>query len=187
MRMGAGSRPEKLRKTLCKPTRDTMFTFSLEVPEQDWLMDLHPCTEGDKVGSSCAKFIECNDVDLSYPDYFAQRLVEAWGMLTKAGGSFATLVKTEYISKWLLHMIRHTFLTLHHSSPAMQVMGTSNPLIGEYISAMVSVLLAVLYLLLLLEILIALGKIVQLIGKTLWLMWVPTRMVISLFKWCIFS
>lgn len=185
--MRAASRPEKLGKTLSRPMPDKGFAFSLEIPDKDWLIGLHPDTAGDKVDTSYVKFIERKDVDLLYPDHFAQRLVQIWGLLARAGGSFTTLIKIEYIFKWLLHMTRHTISTLHHSSPAMQVIGNSDPMIGEYISAVVTVLLAVLYLLLLLNILIALGKIVKLIGKTLWLIWVPTRVVVFLLKWCIFS
>ena len=187
LRMRAASRPDELGKTLSRPMPEKGFAFSLEIPDKDWLIGLQPDTAGDKVDTCCANFIERKDVDLLYPDHFAQRLVKVWGLLAQAGGSFTTLFKIEYISKWLWHMTRRTISTLHHSSPAMQVIGNTDPMICEYISAMVTVLLAVLYLLMLLNILIALGKIVKLIGKTLWLIWVPTRVVVFLLKWCIFS
>ena len=187
MRIRAESRPEKLEKALYKPMPNTMLAFRLEVPDQNWLMDLRPYIKDSGVETSYAKFIERKDGDLSYPDYFTQRLVEAWRMFTRAGCFLTTLIKIEYISRCLLHMIRHTMLTLHHSSPAMQVIGTSNPVIGEYVSAMISVLLAVSYLLVLVNLLIAVGKIVKLIGKTLWLLRFPIGVVVFLLKWCIFS
>lgn len=185
--MKAEPRPEKLGKTLSRSTLETGFAFSLEIPDKDWLMDLHPCIGCDKADTSCTKFIEQQDAELSYPEYIAQRWVEVSGFFTKIGGSFTTSIKIEYICKWLLHMIRHTTSTLHHSSPALRVIANSNPMIGEYISAMVSLMLAILYLLMLLNILIALGKIIKLMGKTLWLIWVPTRVVVLLLKWCIFG
>lgn len=187
LRTRTESRPEKLEKTPSRPMPDTGFAFSVEVPDQDWLMGLRSYTTGDQVKKSCSKFVEQKRGDLSYPDYFAQRLVEAWGNFSKAECSFTSLFKIEYISKWLLHMIRHTISTLHHSSPAMQIIGTSNPMVGEYIRAMISVLLAVLYLLVLLNILIALGKIVKLMMKTLWLIWFPIKVVVLLLKWCSFG
>lgn len=187
LRMRARSRPEKLGKTLSRPMPETGFAFSLEVPDKDWLIGLHPDTARDKANSSYAKFVEREDVELSYANHIAQRSVKFLELFTRAGISFTTLVKIEYISKWLSHMIRHTISTLHHSSPALRVIGNSDPMIGEYISAMVSVLLAVFYLLLLLNILIALGKIVKLVAKTLWLLWVSTRVIVLLLKWCIIS
>lgn len=187
LRMRARSRPEKLGKTLSRPMPETGFAFNLEDPDKDWLVGLHPDTAGDKADTSCAKFIERKHVELSYPNHIAQRLVEFLELFKGAGGPFTTLVRIEYVSEWLLHMIRHTISTLHHSSPAMRAIGNSDPMISEYIGAMISVLLAVFYLLLLLNILIALCKIVMLMGKTLWLLWVPTRVVVLLLKWCIFS
>lgn len=187
LRMRAGSRPEKLGKKLSRPMPETGFAFSLEIPDKEWLIGLHPDTAGDKADYSYPKVVERKDVELSYPNHIAQRLVEFLGLFTREGSSLATLVKIEYISKWLLHMIDHAISTLHHSSPAMQVIGNSDPMIGEYISAMISVLLAVFYLLLLLNILIALGKVVKVMGKTLWLIWVPTRVIVLLLKWCIFN
>lgn len=184
VRMRAEPRPEK---PVSRPMPGTTLAFSLGIPGRDWLMGLCPCTEVNKIETSGANFTERKDEDLSCPDYFVQRLVEAWRMFTIAGRYFTTSARAKYASKWLVHMIRHTSLTLHHSSPAMQIIGTSNSVSGEYISAMVSVLLAVLYLLVLLNILIALGKTVKLIGKTLWFIWVPIRVAVLLLKWCIFS
>ena len=185
--MRVRSRPEKLDKTLSRPMPETGFAFSLENPDKDWLVDLHPDTAGDKADTSCAKFIERKDAEPSFPNHIAQKSVEFFGLFTRAGGSFPALGKIEYISEWILHMVRHTISTLHYSSPAMRVIGNSDPLISEYISAMLSVLVAVFYLLLLLNILIALCKIVKLVGKTLWLLWLPTRVVVLLLKWCIFG
>lgn len=164
-----------------------MIAFGLEVPGRDWLIGPGPCRVGNEIDSSRARLIERQNEDLSCPSYLFQRLVEVGQIVTVAGRSFTTSAQVEYVSKWLVQMIRRSITTLHHSSTSMQIIGMSNPVAGEYIGAMISVLLAVCYLLALLNVLIALGKIIKLMGKTLWLIWVPLRVALFLLKWCILS
>lgn len=181
------SRPEMPEKTALKPKPDTMIAFGFEVADRDWLIGPCPCREANKVETSCAKLIERPSEDLSCPSYLFQKLVEVGEIVTVAGHSLTNSAQFGYISKWLIQMTRRSILTLHHSSTAMQIIGMSNPVTGEYIGAMISVLLAICYLLALLNVLIALGKIIKLMGKTLWFIWVPLKVALLLLKWCISS
>jgi hypothetical protein len=159
-----------------------MMKLRIENSSRGWLQSL--CPEDNAIGSPCTGLMQREGGDISCPDLLFERLVEAGRLISKALWSSK---KIQHVLKWLAHMLRHAILTLHQSSPAMRIIRMSNPVIGEYIGAMVSVLFAVLYLLVLLKIIVALGKVVKLMGQTLGLIWVPLRMILLALKWCFLS
>lgn len=173
--------PLKTANTVPMSIPDTM-KLRLEDCSSGWLQSL--CPDDNAIEGPCAKPVQREGGDIPCPDFLLGKLVEAGRLIFVA---LCSSKKIQHILKWLARMLRHAVLTLHQSSPAMKTIGMSNPMISEYIGAMISVLLAILYLLLLLNIVIALGKVVKLMGQTLGLIWVPLRVALLVFKWCVLS
>ena len=97
---------------------------------------------------------------------------------------FSHLPRTDWIQQRLVEMIGHVYSTLHHASPALQVLRSPEKApIDEYARAVKSVFLATLYLLVLLNIFAlaarALSSLLRIIAVVGW----PVRMLWLVSSW----
>lgn len=83
----------------------------------------------------------------------------------------------------LFEMTQHVLSTLNPASPAMKVIKKSDAKLEDYIVAGKDVLLAGLYLLILVNIGLALGKIVEVGKDVVGRVWAPVRVVVVVLRW----
>jgi len=89
------------------------------------------------------------------------------------------------IQHHLWRMVACVLSTLHHASPAIQVLQTSHASAQEYLTAVKDVGLAVVYLFVLLNLLMALRRVLLLVAKVVWFTSHPLRMVFVVVQWCV--
>jgi hypothetical protein len=179
--------PQKQAKAVPMPMPDAMMDSRPENPNIYWFRGPCRCREEDGVRSPCARLLKRKDRGMSCADDLFQHLVRGGKLIGTAESYLQPTRNFEYVFRWLVGVSRHAILTLHHSSAAMRTIRMSNPMTGEYIGAIISVILAISYLLALLKILMALIKVFKVIWKALWLIWVLFRFFISVIERCISS
>lgn len=92
--------------------------------------------------------------------------------------------KTKWIQERLIEMLNHVFTTLHHASPALQILRSpENVRIEEYAKALKSVFLAGLYIIVLLNILALVARAVRFVLRILAIVGWPARMLWLSFRW----
>ena len=96
-------------------------------------------------------------------------------------------IPLQYVQLRLYEMACHVMQTLHSSSPALTVLRSPNVSAREFLFAIREVFLAVVYLLLLLNIIMVLRKVIVLVSVCLFWIWHPVRMAIAVFRWCVLA
>ena len=116
------------------------------------------------------------------------------GARTQDLSFIGSAAETKHISRilcrgrrYLHEMACHILQTLHPVSPALVALKANDVSTREYLFAAKEVVLAVLYLLLLSILLLALRKMLFLMGMVLFWMWHPVRMMVVIFKWCVLA
>lgn len=95
-----------------------------------------------------------------------------------------TLDKLDVVGQSVYRMACHVTQTLHPGSPALTLLRSPNEKIPDYLHATKEVVLACVYLLLLLNLMMALRKILMFLGLVVYWAWHPLRTAIGVFKWC---
>ena len=85
----------------------------------------------------------------------------------------------------LRQMIGHVIRTLHHASPAFIILRTAKTTTRDHFRAMKDLFLATLYLLLLLNLFMALKKVLFFVGKVLYWIGHPVQTIVVIVGWCI--
>ena len=85
----------------------------------------------------------------------------------------------------LRQMIGHVVRTLHHASPAFIILRTAKTTTRDRFRAMRDLVLATLYLLLLLNLFMALKKVLFFVGKVLYWIGHPVQTIVMIVGWCI--
>ena len=97
---------------------------------------------------------------------------------------FSHLPRTDWIQQRLVEMIGHVYSTLHHASPALQVLRSPEKApIDEYARAAKSVFLATLYLLVLLNILALAARALRSLYRIIAVVGWPVRMLWFVSSW----
>ena len=93
--------------------------------------------------------------------------------------------KLSFLPQLLHHMICHVMRTLHHASPALVTLRTPNAKSRDRFRAMKDLVFAAVYLLVLLNLFMALQRLVILVGKVLYWVWHPLQTILAIIGWCI--
>lgn len=101
------------------------------------------------------------------------RISEAWA------GPF---IKLEFV---LRQMVGHVIRTLHHASPAIIILRTAKTTAWDRFRAIRDLALAALYLLVLLNLFMALKKVLVFVGKVLYWVGHPVLTIVMIIGWCI--
>lgn len=95
--------------------------------------------------------------------------------------------KFRYVERRLYSMACHIIWTLHPASPALVVLQSPNARAQDYLSAAKEVFLACVYILLLLNIMLAVRKLLVLAGLLMFWVWHPMRMILGIIRWCVLA
>lgn len=98
---------------------------------------------------------------------------------------FYDSIRMRSIQRRLIEMIEHVLLTLHTSSPALEVLRMPNAEIEEYLAALKDVIGAIFYLLVLLNIVMVTGKFLRLAAAAINFLWFPLKVVLLVARWFI--
>ena len=93
--------------------------------------------------------------------------------------------KLSWVQHWLYKMARHVLRTFHHNSPALTILRSPNAKPQDYLVAMKEVSLAVTYLLVLLNVYMALRKLFMMAMRVVYWVYHPVDLVAVAFGWCI--
>ncbi len=105
-----------------------------------------------------------------------------WCMMER---SLRASAKLKYIQQRLCQMTGHIIRTLHPTSPVLHILKTPNVRAQDYLGAAKEVLLATFYLLLLLNVMLALRRVMMSVGLVVFWMWHPLKMVFAIIRWCV--
>ncbi|MCJ1470801.1 hypothetical protein MMC07_009448 [Pseudocyphellaria aurata] len=111
--------------------------------------------------------------------------VGLWRLIALVEQNVYDSIRMRSIQRRLRKMILHVLLTLHTSSPALEVLRMPNAKMGEYLDALKDVARAVLYLLVFLSIFMVVGKVFRLAAAAINLLWLPLRIVLLVARWFI--
>ena len=124
--------------------------------------------------------------DLARTKSMLQRLDGIATILSRADRKMQALPALPHV-KWvaqrLLEMVVHVFTTLNHASPALQVLRSPNPGVGEYGSALRDFFRAIVYLLVLLNVLLVVARAVRFIIQVLTALALPIRLLWVASRW----
>lgn len=112
-------------------------------------------------------------------------VVGLWRLIGLVEQKFYDSIRMRSIQRRLTEMIHHMLLTLHTSSPALEVLRMPNATMEEYLAALKDVIRAIFYLLVLLNIVMVLGKFLRLAALAIHLLWLPLKMVLLVVRWFI--
>ncbi|MCJ1464807.1 hypothetical protein MMC07_003421 [Pseudocyphellaria aurata] len=101
-----------------------------------------------------------------------------WGLVESVEQKFYGAIRMRSIHRRILEMIHHVLLTLNPSSPALTVLRLPNAKMEEYLAALTDVIRAIIYLLVLLNIAVALGKFLRLPAVAITLFRLPLKLVL---------
>ena len=94
-------------------------------------------------------------------------------------------VKLSWVQHRLYKMARHVLRTFHHNSPALAVLRSPNAKPQDYFVAMKDVSVAVAYLLVLLNVYMALRKLFMMAIRIVYWVCHPVDLVAVAFQWCV--
>lgn len=106
-----------------------------------------------------------------------------WRLITLMEQNFYDSIRMRSIQRRLMDMIHHVLLTLHTSSPALEVLRTPNAKMEEYLAALKDVIWAIFYLLVLLNIVMVVRKVLKLAAIAINLIWLPLKLVLLVARW----
>lgn len=112
-------------------------------------------------------------------------VVGLWRLIGLVEQKFYDSIRMRSIQRRLTEMIHHVLLTLHTSSPALEVLRMPNATMEEYLAALKDVIRAIFYILVLLNIVMVLGKFLRLAALAIHLLWLPLKMVLLVVRWFI--
>lgn len=112
-------------------------------------------------------------------------VVGLWRLIGLVEQKFYDSIRMRSIQRRLTAMIHHVLLTLHTSSPALEVLRMPNATMEEYLAALKDVIRAIFYILVLLNIVMVLGKFLRLAALAIHLLWLPLKMVLLVVRWFI--
>jgi hypothetical protein len=92
-----------------------------------------------------------------------------------------------YIGRQLEMMICHVLRTFRHDSRVLVVLSSPKASTQDCLCAVKDVILAGLYLVVLLNVLMALRKVVLLVVRVLYLFWHPLETIAVLLRWCVMT
>lgn len=110
-------------------------------------------------------------------------VVGLWRLVALMEQNFYDSIRMRSIQRRLMDMVHHILLTLHTSSPALEVLRTPNAKMEEYLAALKDVIWAILYLLVLLNIVMVVGKVLRLAAIAINLIWLPLKLVLLVARW----
>ncbi|KAL8828056.1 MAG: hypothetical protein Q9191_002811 [Dirinaria sp. TL-2023a] len=93
------------------------------------------------------------------------------------------LPHVKWVGQRLLEMVIHVFTTLNHASPALQVLRSPNAGVGEYGSALRDFFRAIVYLLVLLNVLLVIARAVRFIIQLFTALALPIRLLWAASRW----
>ncbi|KAK0511262.1 hypothetical protein JMJ35_005835 [Cladonia borealis] len=96
-------------------------------------------------------------------------------------------VKLSWVQHRLYKMARHVLRTFHHNSPALTVLRSPNAKPQDYLVAMKDISLAVAYLLVLLNVYMALRKLFMMAMRVVYWVCHPVDLVAVAFEWCVMT
>ena len=115
-----------------------------------------------------------------------QRLDRMITIFSRADQNIQTISTTPYV-KWvglrLVEMIIHVFTTLNHASPALRVLRSPNARVGEYGSALRDFFRAIVYLVVLLNVLLLVARAVRFVVQVLTALALPVRLLCLASRW----
>ena len=100
---------------------------------------------------------------------------------------FQLSAKLSWVQHRLYKMARHVLRTFHHNSPTLTVLRSPNAKPQDYLVAMKEVSLAVAYLLVLLNVYMALRKLFMMAMRVVYWVYHPVDLVAVAFEWCIMT
>lgn len=95
------------------------------------------------------------------------------------------LAKLSLFQRILHQMICHIMRTCHHASPALTTLRKENATIRDYFGAMKDLALAAVYLLVLLNLFMALKRVLAFVGQVLFWVWHPVQTILVIIGWCV--
>ncbi len=95
--------------------------------------------------------------------------------------------KLSWVQHRLYKMVRHVLRTFHHNSAALTVLRSPNAKPQDYLVAMKDVSLAVVYLLVLLNVYMALRKLFMMAMRAVYWVCHPVDLVAVAFEWCVMT
>lgn len=95
--------------------------------------------------------------------------------------------KLSWVQHRLYKMARHVLRTFHHNSPALTVLRSPNAKPQDYLVAMKDISLAVAYLLVLLNVYMALRKLFMMAMSVMYWVCHPVDLVAVAFEWCVMT
>ena len=126
--------------------------------------------------------------DLTRTKSILQRLDGIVTVFSRADQNIQTISSTPYV-KWvglrLVEMVIHVFTTLHHASPALRVLRSPNARIGEYSSALRDFSRAIVYLLVLLNLLLLGARAIRFVVQVLTALAFPVRLLCLASRWAL--
>jgi len=100
-------------------------------------------------------------------------------------GSLQASAKLQYVQQRLHQMVCHITQTLHPNSSAMTILRTPSMRAWDYLQAARDLVVACVYLLLLLNVLMALKKVLVLMVLVVYWAWYPVSMILAVFKYVV--
>ena len=139
-----------------------------DVQGEDERLDLDTLMQKETLGRKPSVLRREADVKMLW-----MRISDAWA---------EPFVKLEFV---LRQMVGHVIRTLHHASPAVIILRTAKTTAWNRFRAMRDLALAALYLLVLLNMFVALKKVLVLVGKVLYWVGHPVPTIVMIIGWCI--
>lgn len=112
-------------------------------------------------------------------------VVGLWRLAALVEQKLYDSIRMRSIQRRLMEMIDHVLLTLHTSSPALEVLRMPNAKMEEYLTALKDVIRATFYLLVLLSLVMVVGKVLRFTAVVINLLWLPLKMVFLVARWFI--
>ena len=112
-------------------------------------------------------------------------IIKLW--LCTVEDSLQVSAKLCYIGRQLEMMICHVLRTFRHDSRVLVVLSSPKASTQDCLCAVKDVILAGLYLVVLLNVLMALRKVVLLVVRVLYLFWHPLETIAVLLRWCVMT
>ena len=135
--------------------------------------------DNDSVGTKC-------QADSDQPSCDLTRTKSVFRRIDSMTTLFSHLPDTRWVTERLLEMVGHVYTTLHHASPALQVLRSpQNARIDKYARALKQVFLAGVYLLVLLNLVVLLARAVQFIFRIVAVVGWPVRVLWLTIRWAL--
>ncbi|MCJ1300032.1 hypothetical protein MMC08_002826 [Hypocenomyce scalaris] len=112
-----------------------------------------------------------------------RKMMDTWKAIWEMEKRFHASSTAQTVSLRLFGMVQHVLMTLNPASPALRVLRKKDARVEDYFNAVRDLLLAGAYLLVLLNIILAVGKVVRVAMNVLLCAWWPVKAGLAVVRW----